>query len=109
MKKYCALCLLLLLGISVWAVDANEFLIGAYSQYQIRYAGNNYVANFDTLGVYLNNAGFNATVYSLTSDYSYRLSSILQKLHELDIKSFSLPLFSRCLSFDYPLSITCLL
>jgi hypothetical protein len=76
-----------LLGVSVWAVDANEFLIGAYSQYQIRYAGNNYAANFDSLGVYLNNAGYNATVYGLTSGYSDRLSTIFQKLHESDIKS----------------------
>jgi len=87
MKKYYALCLFLLLGVSVWAVDANEFLIGAYSQYQIRYAGNDCAANFDSLGVYLNNAGYNATVYSLSSGFSDRLSTIFQKLHESDIKS----------------------
>jgi hypothetical protein len=37
--------------------------------------------------VYLNNAGHNATVYSLTSGYSDRLSTIFQKLHESDSKS----------------------
>ena len=71
----------------MWAVDANDFLIGAYSQYQIRYAGSNYAANFDSLGVYLNNAGYNATIYSLTSGSEDSLSTILQKLHESDIKS----------------------
>lgn len=87
MKKYCTLYLLLLLIVSVWAVDANEFLIGAYSQYQIRYAGSNFAAKFDSLGVYLNNAGYNATVYSLTSEHESRLSTIFQKLHESNIKS----------------------
>lgn len=87
MKKYYALCLFLILFVSMWAVDTNDFLIGAYSQYQIRYAGSNYAANFDSLGVYLNNAGYNATIYSLTSGSENRLSTILQKLHESDIKS----------------------
>ena len=48
MKKYYTLYLLLLLIVGVWAVDANEFLIGAYSQYQIRYAGENFAAKFDS-------------------------------------------------------------
>jgi len=50
MKKYFGIVLLLVLFVSMWAVDANEFLIGAFSQYQIRYAGGNYGDNFNTLG-----------------------------------------------------------
>lgn len=69
MKKYYAIFLLLVLFVSTWAVDANEFLIGAYSQYQIRYSGNDYIENFDSLRVYLYNAGYNATVYGSAYDY----------------------------------------
>jgi len=90
MSKYFILCLSLLLCVSVWAADANEFLIGAYSTYQIRYAGSNYNTKFESLGGYLNNAGYNATVYSLNSevnDFTDRLTVIFQKLHESGIKS----------------------
>ncbi len=87
MKKYFAFCLFLLLGVSVCAVNANDFLIGAYSQYQIRYAGSNYADNFDSLGVYLKNAGYNATTYVLHSGYMSRQQDIFQKLHESNIKS----------------------
>ena len=87
MKKYYTLCITLLLVISLWAVDADEFLIGTYSQYQIRYAGSNYSENFDSLGVYLKNAGYNATNYMLHTGYSDHLPSIFQKLHDSNIKS----------------------
>jgi hypothetical protein len=64
MKKNSILLLCLMVPcISLWGVDANEFLIGAYSQYQVRYTGTNYENDFENLGVYLHNAGYNATVY----------------------------------------------
>lgn len=72
MTKYYVICLLLILSISMWAVEANEFLLGSYSQYQIRYAGDDYVANFGSLRDYLYNAGYNATTYG--NAHSYRVS-----------------------------------
>ena len=69
MTKYYVICLLLILSISMWAVEANEFLLGSYSQYQIRYAGDDYVANFGSLRDYLYNAGYNATTYGNAHSY----------------------------------------
>ena len=87
MKKVLCLCFVFVLFVSMWAVDENEFLIGSYSQYQIRYAGSDYAANFDSLGVYLKEAGYNATIYSLTSGFSDRLRTIFQNLNKSDINS----------------------
>jgi hypothetical protein len=93
MKSAMLIILLLVLSAFTWAVDANDFLIGAYSQYQIRYAGSNYAENFDSLGVYLNNSGFNAAVYGAAQDYSnnmnysYRIPTIMQWFENSSIKS----------------------
>ena len=53
MKKYYTLCIALLLGMSLWAVDANDFVIATFSQYQIRYAGSNYNENIDSMSSWI--------------------------------------------------------
>lgn len=80
MKKYFIIAFLIALGMQILAITADEFLIGAYSQYQIRYTGSNYEDKFDDLGGFLNSAGYNATTYSLTNGQSYKLQNIFAKM-----------------------------
>jgi len=90
MKKYYVLCLALSLLVTVWAVNAKDYLIGAYSQYQIRYTGYNYEEKFDSLAVYLKNAGYNATTYGSpfnSSDAGDKLPTITNIMHLSNISS----------------------
>ncbi|MDD3104132.1 MAG: hypothetical protein PHY24_07965, partial [Candidatus Cloacimonetes bacterium] len=87
MKKYFIIAFLIALGMQILAITADEFLIGAYSQYQIRYTGSNYEDKFDDLGGFLNSAGYNATTYSLTNGQSYKLQNIFAKMDSNSVKS----------------------
>ncbi len=60
MKHFVLFCILLAQTVFIWAVEANEFLIGTFSQYQLRYAGDDYDQNFVDLAQYLHNANYNA-------------------------------------------------
>ncbi|MCB5258902.1 MAG: hypothetical protein LHW48_00300, partial [Candidatus Cloacimonetes bacterium] len=87
MKKYFIIAFLVALGMQLLAVTADEFLIGAYSQYQIRYTGSNYADKFDDLGGFLHSAGYNATTYSLTNDHSDKLQNIFATMDSNSVKS----------------------
>ncbi|MCK9310283.1 MAG: hypothetical protein M0P99_08420, partial [Candidatus Cloacimonetes bacterium] len=87
MKGIIVVLFLITVGMHLGAVEAADFLIGAYSQYQIRYAGSNYEANFTDLGNFLHGAGYNATTYSLHNSSSIQMSHILQPMETANVKS----------------------
>jgi len=58
MKRFMLLSIILGLAVIIMAAQAPDFLIGTFSQYQLRYAGNDYDQNFMDLAQYLHNTGF---------------------------------------------------
>jgi hypothetical protein len=69
------------------AIPTSDFVIGAYSQYDIRYILDNHEQKFDLLGDYLRNAGFNATTYSIIRDYDFCSNNLGKALEELKADS----------------------
>jgi len=66
------------------AIPASEFLIGAYSQYEMRYVGSNHELKYDALGEFLHNAGFNATTNLVIRDTDFDYTKLGKALEKLD-------------------------
>jgi hypothetical protein len=59
--------ILILLCAAAFAVSVDDFVIGAYSQYQLNRADKT-AAVFDTVGAWLQKAGYNTVLYSMKHD-----------------------------------------
>lgn len=79
--------IVLFISVIIMAVEASDYLIGAFSQYQLRYTGGTYETKFDALGGYAENANYNALQYSVVTDDDYKIQGVLQKLNDHSIKS----------------------
>jgi len=90
MKRTTLLLLLICVAMCISAIPASEFLIGAYSQYEMRYVGSNHELKYDALGEFLHNAGFNATTNLVIrdTDFDYtKLGKALEKLEAHEVKT----------------------
>lgn len=67
MKHFVLFCILLAQTVFIGAVEANEFLIGTFSQYQLRYAGSDCTDNFEDLANYLHDANYNAVMFGMSN------------------------------------------
>ncbi len=90
MKKTALLIMMLLVLIVLYSVKADEYLIGAYSQYQLRYVDEDDVDDkFTTLGEKLKEAGFNAASFSVVEedDVSNKLATAIGRFNNYGIRS----------------------
>ncbi|MDY0151070.1 MAG: hypothetical protein RBS43_02215 [Candidatus Cloacimonas sp.] len=90
MKRMLATVLFVLLVVCLSAIPASEYLIGAYSQYQMRYMGSDFGTKYEALGAYLQNAGFNATSYSVVRDTDFddaKLGEAMRRLNANNVKT----------------------
>ncbi|MDD2228973.1 MAG: hypothetical protein PHY48_06145, partial [Candidatus Cloacimonetes bacterium] len=72
------------------AVSAEDYLIGAYSQYQLRYTYGSTAQVMNTLGSLLHQGGFNATHFAVNEDADYssvKLGAALSALNENSIRT----------------------
>jgi hypothetical protein len=75
--------------LNIYAVEVDEYLIGAYSQYQLRYVYSDFETKYDSLGAKLKRAGFNATAYSVfdSDDFPNNLGIALAKMDHNNIRT----------------------
>ena len=88
MKRHTIFTIILLLLSSLWAAAEDEFVIGAYSQYQLQNAHQTEEV-FSQLAKLLSDAGYNTVLYSMPYDAvkNGRLEAALKALKKYEIKS----------------------
>ncbi|MDZ4181343.1 MAG: hypothetical protein U1B83_00595, partial [Candidatus Cloacimonadaceae bacterium] len=88
MKRSFLLIAMLLMLLGLWSVPAEQFVIGAYTQYMLRLA-NPPDKVFSALGAKLQGAGYNTALYAMSSDelVGGRLQVALNELSKRGIAS----------------------